>query len=128
MIIRSGSCLCGRVRYSVNADPIRIGLCHCMDCRKESGSVFATFGIWPRHAFEMSGDVRYYEGRGFCAFCGSRVFNQLDDPEVEIRVGSLDMAPTDVRPTYELWVKRRESWLAPLPDAEQFEEDRPGRT
>ncbi|WJH38117.1 GFA family protein (plasmid) [Aliirhizobium terrae] len=124
MIIRSGSCLCGQVRYSVKADPIRIGLCHCMDCRKESGSVFATFGIWPRHAFEMSGDVRYYEGRGFCTSCGGRVFNQLDDPEVEIRVGSLDMAPTDVEPTYELWVKRRENWLSPLEGAEQFEEDR----
>lgn len=124
MIIRSGSCLCGQVRYSVKADPIRIGLCHCMDCRKESGSVFATFGIWPRHAFEMSGEVRYYEGRGFCTSCGGRVFNQLDDPEVEIRVGSLDMAPTDVEPTYELWVKRRENWLSPLEGAEQFEEDR----
>jgi hypothetical protein len=124
MIIRSGSCLCGQVRYSVKSDPIRIGLCHCMDCRKESGSVFATFGIWPRHAFEMSGEVRYYEGRGFCTACGGRVFNQLDDPEVEIRVGSLDMAPTDVQPTYELWVKRRENWLDPLEGAEQFEEDR----
>jgi hypothetical protein len=124
MIIRSGSCLCGQVRYSVKADPIRIGLCHCMDCRKESGSVFATFGIWPRHAFEMTGDVRYYEGRGFCTSCGGRVFNQLEDPEVEIRVGSLDMAPTDVEPTYELWVKRRENWLAPLEGAEQFDEDR----
>ncbi|SFA78155.1 Uncharacterized conserved protein [Rhizobium sp. NFR07] len=124
MIIRSGSCLCGQVRYSVKADPVRIGLCHCMDCRKESGSVFATFGIWPRHAFEMSGEVRYYEGRGFCTSCGGRVFNQLEDPEVEIRVGSLDMAPTDVEPTYELWVKRRENWLVPLEGAQQFEEDR----
>ena len=50
MIIRSGSCLCGKVRYSVKDAPIRIGLCHCADCRKESGSSFVTFGIWPRHS------------------------------------------------------------------------------
>ena len=48
----------------------------------------------------------------------------LDDDDVEIRLGSLDMAPTDLEPTYELWVKRRENWLHPLPDTEQFEEDR----
>lgn len=124
MIIRSGSCLCGKVHYKVKSDPIRIGLCHCMDCRKESGSAFATFGIWPAHAFEASGDVRYYEGRGFCVDCGSRVFSEPAEDEVEIRVGTLDMAPTDIQPTYELWVKRREDWLAPLEGAEQFEEDR----
>lgn len=124
MIIRSGSCLCGKVHYKVKSDPIRIGLCHCMDCRKESGSAFATFGIWPAHAFEASGEVRYYEGRGFCENCGARIFSEPAEDEVEIRVGTLDMAPTDIEPTYELWVKRREDWLAPLEGAEQFEEDR----
>ncbi len=124
MIIRSGSCLCGKVHYKVKADPIRIGLCHCMDCRKESGSAFATFGIWSAHAFEASGEVRYYEGRGFCVNCGARVFSEPVEDEVEIRLGTLDMAPTDVQPTYELWVKRREDWLTPLEGAEQFEEDR----
>jgi len=44
--------------------------------------------------------------------------------EVEIRVGSLDMAPTDLEPTYELWIKRRENWLPPVQDTEQFLEDR----
>lgn len=124
MIIRTGSCLCGRVDYSVRSDPIRIGICHCLDCRKESGSVFATFGIWPSHAFEMSGEVRYHDGRGFCVSCGGRVFSLPEGGEVEIRLGSLGMAPTDLQPTYELWVKRREFWLPPLEGATQFDEDR----
>ncbi len=124
MIIRSGSCLCGQLRYSVKAEPVRIGLCHCSDCRKESGSSFVTFGIWPAHAFEMSGEVRYFHGRGFCPACGGRVFNEPRSDGVEIRVGSLDMAPTDLEPTYEIWAKRRENWLVPIPGAEQFEEDR----
>lgn len=125
MIIRSGSCLCGQVRFTVRSDPVRIGLCHCLDCRKESGSVFATFGIWPAHSFEASGDVLHHEGRAFCSHCGGRVFSLPADNEVEVRVGAFDMAPTDVAPTYELWVKRRESWLAPVENATQFEEDRP---
>ncbi|KKX27604.1 MULTISPECIES: GFA family protein [unclassified Rhizobium] len=123
MIIRSGSCLCGKVRYAVRDAPLRLGLCHCADCRKESGSSFVTFGIWPRQAFESTGEVKYFHGRGFCPECGSRVFNAGGGDEVEIRVGSLDMAPTDLEPTYEIWVKRRENWLQPLP-VQQFDEDR----
>jgi hypothetical protein len=123
MIVRSGSCLCGKVTYSVRDAPLRIGLCHCVDCRKESGSSFVTFGIWPRNAFKSSGDVRYFRGRGFCPDCGSRVFNESDGDAVEIRIGSLDMAPSDLEPTYEIWVKRRENWLRALPIA-QYEQDR----
>lgn len=124
MIIRSGSCLCGKVQFSVKADPHRVGLCHCTDCRKESGSAFASFGIWPSHAFESTGEVQYFNGRGFCPACGGRVFSQPEGDEIEIRLGSFDMAPTDLEPTYELWVKRREDWLPPLEGKQQFDEDR----
>ncbi|MET3585429.1 hypothetical protein ABID21_001538 [Pseudorhizobium tarimense] len=103
---------------------MRVGLCHCADCRKESGSAFVTFAIWPAHAFESSGEITTFNGRGFCPSCGSRLFNP-GDGEVEIRVGSFDMAPTDLAPEYELWVKRRETWLHPIKDLPQFEEDRP---
>jgi hypothetical protein len=34
--------------------------------------------------------------------------------EIEIRLGALDDAPTDLVPTYELWVVRRERWLPDL--------------
>jgi hypothetical protein len=40
-------------------------------------------------------------------------------------VGSLDMAPTDLEPEYEAWVKRRENWLSALP-VPQHDEDRSG--
>jgi hypothetical protein len=120
--VRTGGCLCGRVQYEVRGEPMRTGLCHCADCRKESGSVFATFAIWPRAAFSSTGDVAVFQGRSFCPTCGSRLFN-LSDDEAEIRVGGLDVAPTALRPTSEIWVKRREPWLAPLPACQQFDGD-----
>lgn len=40
-------------------------------------------------------------------------------------IGSLDIAPTDLMPEYELWTSRRETWLHALPGTEQFEHDRP---
>ena len=80
--------------------------------------------VWPRGAFTSTGDFSTYEGRSFCFACGARLFN-LTDEEAELRIGSLDMAPTDLVPTYEIWTKRRETWLPVLPNGEQYPEDRP---
>ncbi|APO67616.1 RND family efflux transporter protein [Rhizobium gallicum] len=57
----------------MKGEPLRAGLCHCADCRKESGSAFATFAVWPLAAFEHSGSVATYEGRSFCPACGGRL-------------------------------------------------------
>jgi len=122
MKIRTGQCLCGRIHYEVRGEPLHVGLCHCSDCRRESGSAFVMFAVWPRRAFSSTGNFSTYEGRGFCSACGSRLFN-LTDEDAELRVGSLDMAPTDLKPTCEIWTKRRESWLPSLPAAKQFAND-----
>ncbi|TWF47813.1 GFA family protein [Neorhizobium alkalisoli] len=124
MVKRLGGCLCGKVTYSVEGMPIRVGICHCTDCRQESGSAFTYFGIWPASAFETSsGETHQYAGRQYCRSCGSRLF-ACDAEEAEIKLGSLQDAPTGLAPTYELWIKRREPWLPALPGAEQFDEDR----
>ena len=118
-----GGCQCGAVRYAVEGDLLRVGLCHCTDCRKTSGSAFTLFAIWPRSAFSFTGHTATYKGRSFCPNCGSRVFSLRAD-EAEIMAGSLDSAPTGLVPTYEIWIPRREEWLHRLPWADQHEGDR----
>lgn len=120
---RHGGCLCGRVRYSVTGDPLRVGLCHCTDCRRSSGSAFTFYAIWPRAAFNGEGETASHKGRDFCPACGSRLYS-LTDTEAEIMLGTLDEAPTDQVPQYELWTPRREPWLHALPWADQFRGDR----
>jgi hypothetical protein len=124
--VRTGGCLCGAVRYSVRGDPVHVGRCHCADCRKESGSAFTVYGQWPVGALELTGEVTAYQGRGFCARCGSRLLDppQPGEPLVEIRLGSLDDAPFGLTPEAEVWVKRREGWLAPVAGAGQHDENR----
>ena len=119
---RNGGCLCGTVRYTVRGEPILVGLCHCADCRKSSGSVFVAFAMWPRSSFDQSGEVSTYAGRSFCPRCGGRLFC-LTDRFAEIRIGSLDDAPNGLRPVQELWIKRRETWLHPVEAAGQYEAD-----
>ncbi len=119
----SGRCLCGRVRISARGHPLRTGICHCTDCRQESGSAFTFYGIWPASQFDTTGETSEFRGRRFCSHCGSRMFS-LDDREAEIKLGVLSQAPTPLVPSYELWVKRREPWLRPIEGAEQYTEDR----
>lgn len=123
MKITSGACRCGRVQLTVRGEPLRVGICHCTDCRQESGSAFTFFGIWPAAQFERTGETAELAGRHFCATCGSRMFS-IDDKEAEIKLGILSQAPSGFAPTYELWIKRREPWLRPIDGAEQHDEDR----
>lgn len=72
------------------------------------------------------GDAQLYAGRFFCPRCGSSVFSRSAD-EIEVNLGSLDTS-SQLTPTYELWIIRRESWLPPFPQMKQYDRDREGRT
>lgn len=118
----AGGCLCGDVRFTATGPPYRVGLCHCLDCRKHGGSLFHAFAVFPESMVAVEGEPRVYEGRNFCPRCGSSVYGRTGD-ELEISLGSLD-APNQLAPTYELWTVRRESWLPAFPFKHQYERDR----
>ena len=123
---RQGSCTCGAVRYRVRGEPTRVGVCHCTQCRHETGSVLMALAVYPSEQFEYEGDTRQFENRHFCPNCGSRLFSfEQGAPEMEIKLGTLDEAPSDLPVQYELWTKRREHWLPPIAGAGQYDEDRP---
>jgi hypothetical protein len=123
----TGRCLCGDVRIAVRGRPYRVGLCHCLDCRKHHGALFHASAIFPEDAVTIEGETSEYRGRHFCPRCGSPVFGKSGD-EIGVNLGALD-SPDQFRPTYELWTVRRESWLPPFPLARRYELDRPdGRT
>jgi hypothetical protein len=118
----TGGCLCGSVRLEALGRPYRVGLCHCLDCRKHHGALFHASAIFPQEAVRIEGETRDYAGRHFCPRCGSPVFARTAD-EVEVNLGSLD-APDQFLPTYESWTIRRESWLPAFPVAHHYEQDR----
>ncbi|MTH76555.1 GFA family protein [Paracoccus aestuariivivens] len=120
----SGGCLCGDVRILAKGRPDRVGICHCLDCRKHHGAVFYAAAIFPSDAVTVTGETREYAGRHFCPRCGSSVFARTGD-ETEVYLGSLD-APDGFVPTYENWTIRREGWLPEFPAMTQYERDRHG--
>ena len=119
-----GGCLCGDVRFTATGRPYRVGVCHCLDCRKHHGALFHASAIFPQDAVDVRGHTHDYAGRHFCPRCGSSVFGRSGD-EIEVNLGALDAIDQFV-PTYELWTIRRESWLPPFPAMRHHERDRAG--
>ncbi len=118
----TGGCQCGDVRIVASGDPYRVGLCHCLDCRKQHGALFHASAVFPQEAVSVEGETRDYAGRNFCPRCGSSVFGRSGD-EVEVNLGTLDEVD-QLMPTYELWTERRESWLPRFPLTRHYKRDR----
>ncbi len=117
----TGGCLCGKVRIVASGRPLRVGICHCLDCRKHHGALFYAAAMFPENAVSVDGETRDYAGRHFCPRCGSSVFARTGD-EIEVHLGTLD-APDQLVPTYESWTIRRESWLPSFPVMHSYERD-----
>ena len=120
----TGGCLCGNVRLEASGRPYRVGLCHCLDCRKHHGALFHASAIFPEDAVTVTGETRAFSGRHFCPRCGSPVFGRSGD-EVEVNLGAFD-APDAFVPTYELWTIRREGWLPAFPVSRSYDRNREG--
>jgi hypothetical protein len=125
---RTASCNCGAVRIETRGEAARVGLCHCLTCRKESGGLFMAFAVWHADHVKIEGRTASWkattDSRHFCPFCGSTLFDVVEGTsEIEVRLGAFDK-PTDLLPQYELWTVRREKWLAPVPGAQQYERNK----
>jgi hypothetical protein len=116
-----GGCLCGRVRYSVDAEPTFVAVCHCKDCQKFSGSAFATVIGVPTMALRLTGTMRSFTKPGdsgkaihryFCPECGSGITDEADAmPDVTmIGAGTLD-DPNWVKPTAQIYCDSAQSWV-----------------
>jgi hypothetical protein len=127
----TGGCLCGAVRFVAEGEPYRVGLCHCLDCRKHGGAPFGAFAMFPAERVTFSGDMSatYASSarRRFCRSCGSPVFDRDEgSDEVELHLGSFDETGR-FAPTYETWTIRRAPWLPEIPGVvRRYERDRPG--
>ena len=97
----SGQCLCGKISYSVDVEPVFTGNCHCKDCQKSSGSAFIPAMIFPEQDVIVFGEVKYFESqadsgdmhkRGFCPNCGSQLFSRFSNMPgmLGIKAGTLN--------------------------------------
>jgi hypothetical protein len=127
-VIHEGGCACGAFRFRAKGRPIRVGMCHCITCRRVHGSAFGAYAIYPRDAVALRGDLATWrssdEGRRhFCPACGSVAYMEfVSRDELDLPLGAFDETGL-FAPDYELWVKHREPWL-PQGVRPEYDEER----
>lgn len=119
-----GSCLCGGIRYEIDGEITRIGLCHCAMCRKASGTAYAANAPVPLAQFRLiAGEellTAYASSPGkqryFCERCGAPIYSRSEKyPDLlRIRIGALD-SPTNHRPDYHFMFDSKADWES-VPD------------
>jgi hypothetical protein len=123
---RRASCTCGQLAIECEGDPVRISVCHCLNCQRRSGGVFAVQARFPRERVTTSGRATEYVlvgdsgGRAtfrFCPTCGASVWYDADGIPgfVSVPVGAF-ADPTFPAPTVMVYEGRRHSWVQ-LPDS-----------
>jgi hypothetical protein len=129
--VHKGGCACGKMRFEARGEPYRVGICHCLTCRKVHGAPFNFYVVFPSDAVSVTGEVTMFasseQGRRYsCKACGAPVYSQYDRPdEIDLYPGSFDQ-PGLFQPSYELWTVRREPWLPKIKTtARRYETNRP---
>ncbi len=129
--VRKGACACGKVRVEARGAPYRVGVCHCLTCRKAHGAAFNLYAVFPPEAVSVAGEVIEFASseharRYACRTCGAPVYSTYGrEDEFYVYPGSLD-EPSVFAPTYELWTIRREAWLPVFPSVKhRYERNRP---
>lgn len=115
-----GSCLCGSVRFEVDAFAPRVAHCHCSMCRKFHGAAFATLASVQQSSFHwISGEhlLRHWTApnhttRSFCSVCGSSLFfrSARAPGVIEVALGVMDGA-VPVNPDAHIFVDSAVSWF-----------------
>ena len=126
MTERAASCRCGQLSATVTGEPVRVSVCHCLNCKKRSGSAFAVQARWPRDQIDIEGRSKTFvkvadSGNKatfhFCPECGSDVFYEIDgkfddkfNDLIAIPLGAFD-DPFFLAPAFSVWESRKHDWL-----------------
>ena len=128
---RHAQCQCGELRAIASGEPMRVSVCHCLDCQRRSGSVFAMQARFAAEDVEVLGESREWarkgdEGAGavfhFCPTCGSTVFYRLVDYPgfLTIPVGAF-ADPQFPAPKVSVYEERKHAWVSLPADIEHYD-------
>lgn len=120
MTSRTASCSCGQLRLTCAGEPVRISICHCLECQKRTGSVFATQARFPRERVAIEGRSTEWTRLGdsgasanfhFCPVCGATVYWEAPGaPEtVAVAVGAF-ADPSFPPPFVSVYEERQHPW------------------
>lgn len=121
MQTRRAQCSCGQLSAVCTGEPGRVSVCHCLECKRRSGSAFAYTARWPAENVVTSGTAKEFARVGdeghravfsFCPDCGVTVYYRIDDqPDIiAVPVGVFaDVAFP--QPFVSVYEERKHAWV-----------------
>ncbi len=115
-------CRCGRVTVRCEGEPVRVSVCHCLACRKRTGSAFSAQVRFPTGRVTVAGEVAVFERRSddgnavayrFCPGCGATMAYQIaDQPDlVAVPLGMFERPAFSTRPAFSVYERRKHAWV-----------------
>lgn len=128
---RTASCSCGGLRLIAEGDPLRISMCHCLDCQRRTGSVFGVQAWFESSRISVQGQSKEYRRIAdsgnritfhFCPDCGSTVYYEPEawPDRIGVPVGAF-ADPGFPAPRVSVYEARKHPWVQTPEDAEHFE-------
>lgn len=119
---RSAACSCGQLTAITAEDPIRVSVCHCVDCQRRTGSVFGAQARFRAKNVMIDGRAAQYvransEGKNvifsFCPHCSAIVYYRLEgnDEIIAIPVGAF-ADPRFPAPAFSVWEQDKHAWVS----------------
>ena len=123
----TGGCLCGAVKFKVDAPMREVIACHCGQCRKTTGNFFTASNA-PAASVTFTADdgLAWYKSsdraeRGFCKACGSNLFwREFGSDTISITAGSLD-GQTGLHIKEHIYVADKPDWYDITDGKPQFQ-------
>ena len=117
----TASCTCGQLRATATGDPVRVSVCHCLACKKRTGSAFSVQARWPEEQVTIEGRSQLFtriadsgNPADFhrCPTCGDTVhYATVNLPGlVAIPLGAMD-DPFLLSPKISIYEERKQPWV-----------------
>jgi hypothetical protein len=133
-----GACHCGAITIEGEADPEKVGICHCTDCQTGTGSAFRVSIPVPGSTFKMKGQPATYlkttadsgvpRAQAFCGKCGSPIYSTTVGDSVQpfymVRVGILRQRD-QLAPRRQQWFRSARPWVTSLDALPKSEKQTP---
>jgi hypothetical protein len=119
---RHAACSCGQLHLTIEGEPSRISMCHCLECQRRTGAVISNQAHYRLEQVSFAGKTSAWTRRAesgnaltyhFCPTCGSNVFweNEGFPGHVTVAIGNFGAAPTIA-----VWEETRHPWVLLPPD------------
>ncbi len=129
--LTQGQCLCGNIKYTIHAEPLRKAQCHCKQCQRMSGGGHMSLAFFPEDALQVEGTPATYEmqadsgntkTRHFCPQCGVGLFgtNTARAGMISVAVGTANDHAW-FEPDAVVYTAQRPDWDITSTDVPNFE-------